>query len=87
MKILQTLQFFKLGLVWRLGGDIENTGIENIDIENNDLDIVKTPTQPQLNSPLVELDTKKDFADPTNSLQKFNVSNIPAVTDPILMKL
>ena len=49
MKILQTLQFFKLGLVWRLGGDIENTGIENIDIENNDLDILTTPTQPQIN--------------------------------------
>ena len=53
MKILQTLQFFKLGLVWRLGGDIENTGIENIDIENIDIennDMENTiMSKPQLN--------------------------------------
>ena len=48
MKILQTLQFFKLGLVWRLGGDIENTGIENIDNEDNDMENT-IMSKPQLN--------------------------------------
>ena len=50
---------------------------------------VKTPTQPQLNSTLYNFSWVRhanDFAHPPPP-HKLNVSNILAVTDPILMTL